>query len=301
MNIDPSPPVPSNSIITHTACRACSCPQGAFEYPKYACVRCGHDMDDHEDLLHHWNSKCDNVCERQYLVVSILALVRKTRVVIIRATPQTGKSTLLWLLGRHFLDEHKDLEPVHVLWKPKAERDNLRYEDYLMSQANEWKAINAKYRPKNDRARLVFLIDEAQGSYDEPEFWTNMLKNPNTRSQPMFILVCLYGARDTMDTYDWRNDSHASKIDSFQRIELRYSAPGRPRLLFTPEETAVSVKKWAISQRFILKDDVSGYLHTATDGHPGMIGLILGHFDLYFPQVMSTPSCLRQHQILGGG
>ena len=113
-----------------------------------------------------------------------------------------------------------------------------------------------------------------------------MLKNPNTRSQPLFVLVCLYGAADTLRIHDPTNESQASKIDSFRRIELRSSTPGRPCILFSPEETAISVKKWAISQKYKLKDDVPGYLHAATGGHPGMIGLILGHFDLYFPQVI---------------
>ena len=200
--------------------------------------------------------------------------------VIIRATPQTGKSTLLWLLGRHILDEHRDLEPIQVQWEPKAQRDGLPYQEFLTSKVVAWQRMNTGYRPPNPEARLIYLIDEAQGSYDEPDFWTNMVKNPNTKSSPLFVLVCLYGATDTLRVHGPINESQASKINSFRRIELRSSTPGRPCILFSPEETDVPVKKWAISQKFSLKDDVSGYLHAATGGHPGMLGLILGHFDL---------------------
>ena len=158
---DSSPRELADGVITHTACRACSCPQGLFQYPLYACIGCGHVMDSHEDLEHYWNSKCDNVCERPDLVTSILQLVRDTRVVIVRATPQTGKTTLLWLLGRHILDEHKDLEPILIQWERKAERDGLSYQEFLSHKATAWQRMNSKYRPPNPDARLIYLVDEA--------------------------------------------------------------------------------------------------------------------------------------------
>ena len=103
-----------NHAIMHWPCRFCSCPKGAFIYSINACTRCGHEMDDHEEYHHLWNLDCDFVCERQDLVAFILQLVRNTRVVIIRATPLVGKSTLLRLLGRHILDTQRDLESILI-------------------------------------------------------------------------------------------------------------------------------------------------------------------------------------------
>ena len=122
------------STITHWSCGLCSCTQGAFDCladPADTCIRCGHDMDNHEEGNHFWNSNCPHVCERQNLVASILRLLDSMRVVVIRATPQVGKTTLLWLLGRHVLDKRLDLEPVFVHWKPREERKNLPYLTFL--------------------------------------------------------------------------------------------------------------------------------------------------------------------------
>ena len=282
---EPASPNHVNYAIMHWPCRSCSCPKGTFNYPINACTRCGHEMDDHEENLHLWNPGCDFVCERQDLVASILQLVRDTRVVIIRATPLVGKSTLLKLLGRHILYTQSDLEPVFILWQPKSKRDHLRCDLYLQREESAWREINAKYRPSQSRARTIYLIDEAQGSYEEETLWGNMLKSRNTRSQPLFVLVCLYGAAGISHTGEPHAESQALCIDSLQRIELRQSTLGRPCMLFKPEETIITVKKWAIANRYLFHDGLPRYLHAATHGHPGMVGLILQYFQMCFPQV----------------
>ena len=278
----------SDSTLTHWPCRSCSCPQGAFNYPVDSCIRCEHAMDNHENFDHHWAPECDFVCQRPKLVHSILQLVRTTRVVVIRATPQVGKTTLLRLLGRHILYEEKDLEPVFILWEPQRQRGSLPYMQYLEQEKSTWQESNAKYRPYNPAATTIYLIDEAQDSYEEEAFWARTLKNPNTRQQSMFVLVCLYGATGVSRIREPNNESQALRMDRLQRVELRASASGCPYMLFKPEETVVTVQKWAIQNRLQLKDGVSEYIHSATDGHPGMVGLILQHFQILARQVIFT-------------
>ncbi|KAL9619029.1 MAG: hypothetical protein Q9160_006350 [Pyrenula sp. 1 TL-2023] len=277
-----------DSIITHSACRKCPCPQGAFDPPINACMRCGHDMDEHEEWDGYWNDGCDFVCERQELVDSVIRLVLETRVVVIRSTPQVGKTTLLRLLGRRILDKHQDLEPVFIHWMPRESRDHLPYDAYLLQEKSQWQQKNATYRPNNPEARPIYLIDEAQGSYDEVDLWALTLKNRNTRRQPLFILVCLYGANGISHAREPNIESQALKMDSLQRVELRPSKPGRLFMLFKPNETDITVQKWAITNKFKLKGDVSKFLHDATHGHPGMIGLILKHFEMFFSQLPDT-------------
>ena len=278
------PDIPDNAVM-HWPCRFCSCPKGVFNYPVNACIRCGHEMDDHEEYHHFWNPGCDFVCERQDLVASILHLVRNTRVVVIRATPLVGKSTLLKLLGRHILDTQRDLEPVFIYWEPKSKRDDLACDRYLQREESRWRSINAKYRPSQSTARTIYLIDEAQGSYEEETLWGQMLKSRNTRSRPMFVLVCVYGAAGISHTRESHVESQALCIDTLQRIELRQSTLGRPCMLFKPEETIITVEKWAIANRYTFENGLPQYLHAATDGHPGMIGLTLQYFEICFSQV----------------
>lgn len=278
----------SNPTLTHWPCQSCPCPRGAFRYPIDKCIRCGHTMGNHEDVQHRWNPGCDFVCERTDLVTSILQLARNTRVVVIRATPQVGKTTLLRLLGRHILYKESELEPVFIEWKDRRLRNGLPYEQYLEQKRLRWQKDNAKYRPHNPKATTAYLVDEAQNSYEEEHFWTRTLKCYDARQQSIFVLVCPYGAAGLSSKSEPDIISQALLVDCMQRVELRPSKIGCPYMLFRQQETDEIVQKWAIVNKFQLKAGVSEYLHAATDGHPGMIGLILKYFEFLSSQVISN-------------
>ena len=284
----PSPDRFDNTIV-HWACKDCSCPQGFFDYPVDCCKRCEHIMDRHEHVNRYLDPGCDYICERNNLTASIMRLLDVMRVVIIRATPQAGKTTLLLLLGLHVLYERRDLEPIWVHWETREQRKNLPYEQFLEENRLLYQERNAEFRPRNPNARTLYLIDEGQGSYEESNFWTKDLKNHNTRQKPMFVIVCLYGAdvsiRRSLDV-----ESQSLKVSSVQRVELRPSRTNNPYILFTLEETTIAIQKWAMLNKFELTDDVYQYLHTATDGHPGMVGFVLGYFDTCVRRVRNRHS-----------
>jgi hypothetical protein len=114
--------------------------------------------------------------------------------------------------------------------------------------------------------------------------WGRKLKNLGARDQPMFVLVCLYGADVTLSRHS-DIESQSLNINSIQRVDLRPSMTGNPHVLFTFEETTIVVKKWAISNKYQLMSGICEYLHTATDGHPGMMGLVLRQFEMRFLKV----------------
>lgn len=274
----------SKTALTHFACRACSCPQGAFDYLVDSCVRCGHDMDNHYEWDHPWGPGCDYACERQDLVASVLEMARELRVVVIRATPMVGKTTLLRLLGRHILYREHNLEPVFIDWRCRDKRDHLPYAQYLQQEASAWQERNATLRPNNPDARTIYLIDEAQGSYEEEGFWGATLKQRNTRATPIFVLVCLYGAAALSRTVEPNMESQAQLMDRIHRIELRQTGSG-PYMLFKPEETSEMVRKWGHQNKFDLGEGTDEYIHSATDGHPGAVGLLLQYFANCFKNV----------------
>jgi hypothetical protein len=118
-------------------------------------------------------------------------------VVHVRGTPTTGKSTLLNLLY-DYLKQHRPEYVVSILdsWKGYPGEDILDYDDYLMDYIkDDLTAPITKYDLRS-RADLVFLIDEAQSSYDDVGFWNSLIKE---RSQspglpgPKFVLFALYG------------------------------------------------------------------------------------------------------------
>lgn len=273
-----SSPVVSDSTITHWSCQTCSCPLGIFDYPVNSCIRCGHKMERHENMDSGWDPRCGYLCKREKLVTSIMRMLDSMRVIVIRSTPQAGKSVLLQLLGQHVLQERRELEPIFINWRTQEQRKNLPYPLYLKQQETYWRERNVGYRPCNPEAKTLYLIDEAQQSYEDQDFWTKELKNPFTRSQPLFVLVCLYGAEVSMGRSS-TTQSMSLSISPFQRIELRSSGIKNPSILFTLDETTIVVQKWAMFNQFELANNVCEYLHLATDGHPGMVGFVLRHFD----------------------
>lgn len=146
--------------------------------------------------------------------------------VVIRATPMVGKTTLLHLLGHHIVYQEQDLEPVLIDWRCREKRENLPYKQYLEQEASTWRERNATLRPNNPEARTMYLIDEAQGSYEEEEFWGWTLKQHNTRHSPMFVLVCLYGATALSSTADLNMESQAQLMDRMHRVDLSQTESG---------------------------------------------------------------------------
>ena len=213
-----------------------------------------------------WTPAPDFLCERDDLVTEVLKLVLMARVVAIRAPPQAGKTALLTLLGRRILHVKPALEPVKFDWQTRRSRKTRglesEYSQYLTNERLRAQRENAEYRSFNPGARTIYLVDEAQGSYEEEEFWNQTLKAHDTRSQPLFVLVCVHGRINDEPAIE----SRASRLDTFQRVELRPSEPGQLSILFKQDETRTVARKWSMIHHYEMDDDVPGYLHAATVG-----------------------------------
>lgn len=208
----------------------------------------------------------------------IVELLDIMKVVVIRATPQAGKSTLLYLRSNHVLYGRRHLEPVFIDWRKREWRGNSPYRAYLEQEKSWWQKKNAEYRPCNPGAKTLYLIDEGQQSYEEVDFWARDLKNPGTRGHAMFVVVCSYGA-DVAVSRVAEIESQSLQISAVQRVELCPSRTNNPHILFKLEETTEVVQKWATFHRYELTDDIYEYLHKATDGHPGMVDFVLLYFN----------------------
>lgn len=91
------------------------------------------------------------------------------------------------------------------------------------------------------------------------------------------MVACLYGADVSIGRAPGI-ESLSLNINAVQRVELRPSGTKNPYLLFTLEETTAVIQKWAMINKFELTEDLYQYLHTAIDGHPGMVKFVLDHF-----------------------
>jgi hypothetical protein len=211
---------------------------------------------------------------------------------VIRATPMVGKTALLQLIGYHVLHEERDLEPVYLIWENREKRKYGPFHEYLRRRELEWRERNSKLRPRNPNARSIFLIDEAQGSYEETEFWSKLKSTRVTRAQPLYVLVCVYGAAGISYKRDPDIELQAQRMHALQRVELRPSKSFHLCMLFQLDEVELIVNKFAMYNGYQVDQGVGRYLYSATEGHPGMVGLLLSHIT-NLTKTVSLPN-LRQ-------
>lgn len=250
-------------------------------------------MEHQDDLLTPWSPAIDYPCERQELVTSVLKRVREIRVVVIRATPQVGKTTLLNLLGRYIVHNSPDLEPVYMEWKMREDRKHVPYEEYMEQAKQKYIKINAKQRKvhgttqSQGKAKTIFLIDEAQFSYEEDKLWTLLSKNKkNTREGALYVLVCVYGAEGVSHAHQTHIESQALQMHALHRIELRPTKHYPDSMLFTVRETSNVIDKWAMGSRIPIEKGVEEYVFATTEGHPGMVGMLTSFTKILYDKVI---------------
>jgi hypothetical protein len=175
---------------------------------------------------------------------------------IIHATPMVGKTSLLQLLGYHILHQEPDLEPVYLIWENREKSKNFLHAEFLQEHKLEWQKKNMKVRPRNPNAQQVYLIDEAEGSYEDEGFWCMLKDCRNTKTQPLFVLVCVYGLAAGI-SYQRDSDivSQALRMYYLQQIELRSSSALDPCLLFRKNEVDLAVKKFAFTMAINLRKE----------------------------------------------
>ncbi|KAI4280404.1 MAG: hypothetical protein L6R38_004499 [Xanthoria sp. 2 TBL-2021] len=122
--------------------------------------------------------------ERKKLVTNTVKLLKEKVVIVIRAPPQCGKTTLLSLIAREILTNISHLEPVCTRWERRTYDDNKTYYEVLESPRAEARVANQALREtlKTDGhdftgyRRPVYLIDDAENTYDEVAFWDQSLQ-----------------------------------------------------------------------------------------------------------------------------
>lgn len=114
-----------------------------------------------------------NFIRREATVAAFFAQLQDVRVIHVRGTPTSGKTTLSLLLHDYILCTRSDIEVIWQLW-------------------SETESIN--WLKWTNREKTVIIIDEAQASYNDVRFWANLVKPvADTRFGPMIALFCSYG------------------------------------------------------------------------------------------------------------
>ena len=213
--------------------------------------------------------------QRKITVVALWERLRQVRVIHVRGTPASGKSTLARLLGE-FVRATEPGIPVHLFTWPCAFPDGLTtlspYYHMLNSIIGRPKMLDDWFKMQD----TLLIIDEAQESYKYLNLWNDFLKRLPSRG-PMVALFSSYGSPC------WKplEDLTPITFHPNQRVSIRRS-PQNPdlALFFTRAEFDDVVDRFCkyhgeLGQAFILAQDLKNYIWEFTSGHPAGVRTIL--------------------------
>ena len=213
------------------------------------------------------------ICPRTDTVEKLATILDEERVVHVRGTPSSGKTTLAILLWKYYRERRERvvfLDGWHNVGNPRT---------HLV---NECKACGyyGIEPPTLTDANVVFVFDEAQQSYNDSRLWTGIIKTQSgSHGGPRICLFSSYGSPDTGLT-QYPFGSTPVHFGPSQRISITSShlaENGRVCLFYSPEEFEDVVSRRCSDQtkKFELDPAARKYLYSITNGHPGATDALL--------------------------
>ncbi|OJJ97144.1 hypothetical protein ASPACDRAFT_62845 [Aspergillus aculeatus ATCC 16872] len=183
-------------------------------------------------------------CPRQDTVSKLAAAVDSENAVLVRGTPATGKTVLCRLLREYYLDHKRNVYLLPLWGRQEA------------PPGSPWTQFGWRLRQRDPEfdptwasvpAKTVILIDEAQGSYRDLNFWNTVIKDVQSGLRLGDIKICLFAYYGHPVTgVDWRDLDYAYTPTTFGIASHITLAP-RPGLysvnigLFTPKTNYVKL------------------------------------------------------------
>jgi hypothetical protein len=191
----------------------------------------------------------------------------------VRGTPASGKTTLALLLRDYYLENNRKVFLLRT-WKPL---ENFYGKDPWDRFALFLQHKCPGHSPMDFfSSKTVIIIDEAQESYKDEEFWNTIIKERHSKEGKdiRLCLFCSYGSPLTgLDTQCFTPVNFGSP----QRITLTpqpQECSPQIGLFFTQDEFNDTVSRLATyryQEIFTLDEEAQSYLFTVTNGHPGSV------------------------------
>ncbi|KDQ06792.1 hypothetical protein BOTBODRAFT_181262 [Botryobasidium botryosum FD-172 SS1] len=202
---------------------------------------------------------------RQGLVETLLHKLEHFKLVQVRGTPASGKTTLKKLLQVHLLEQRPDAL-VYVCSSRPAQAPDLHWTDRFRTRLSR---PRGELFPPNKRCYLLF--DEAQDSYWDTRLWNEFLKDVQDPSSHIHVIIfCYYGSPSPYP------NSLSGVTTLFMqpeaRISLQPSVDGDIGLFFTRAEYYQELlPRFPHRIPLDLNADFIDAVHRWTSGHVGFI------------------------------
>ena len=219
------------------------------------------------------------ICPRTDTVEKLAELLDKKRVVHVRGTPCSGKTTLAMLLWDYYRERGERvvfLNGWHNVRNPRI---------HLVDECNAYGYYGVEPHTLT-KANVVFIFDEAQQSYDNGDLWSGIIKTQSgSHAGPKICLFSSYGSPATGPT-DHPSKTTPIHIGPSQRISITASRFASVCLFYSREEFEDVVNRRCSNptSKFELDPAAREYLYSITNGHPGATDALL---DFIFMVCMS--------------
>lgn len=144
------------------------------------------------------------------------------RVVHVRGSPASGKTTLAYLLSRYY-HQRNVLSVIISDWP----RDYCHsYTDVLVRCANDAGYRSATTSNLRD-SYIVFILDEAQMTYHDSGLWSGLIKTQNNRQfRPRVCVFSSYGGSPPGGADDFSLGSPLGYLGVQKRVSITGSRAG---------------------------------------------------------------------------
>lgn len=207
--------------------------------------------------------------------MELAAILDDERIVLVRGTPASGKSTLAYLLYEYY--NKKNVATVLISSWPKS--SEAKGFEFLLQQAHVWGYSDVTRGNIIDK-NIVWILDEAQMSYEDAELWLGFIKFQHGRlSGPRICAFSSYGS-PSAGPQEFGLGSPLVQLGIQQRVSITRSLiQGSPSisLFYSRNEFDDVLTRICNDYRcpMHLEADASDYIFSLTSGHPGAVVSIL--------------------------
>lgn len=211
------------------------------------------------------------ICPRTQTVESLVNLLAKHGVVLVRGTPASGKSVLAQLLTSLLIQQ--GMPAVYIRsWNAST---NISVAEYLSTECHN---VDLEISANGILgSNVVFVIDEAHLTYEVADLWYGFVKQQlDMQSGPQFCLFSAYGSPT-------RGTTNRQKTPLFIPAHMRVSllpSYGGPDLGLCLEESEFRNVLDRDREKLELDADAQDFIYRITNGHVGMVKAVLSYLEM---------------------
>ncbi|KAA8895773.1 hypothetical protein FN846DRAFT_817875 [Sphaerosporella brunnea] len=205
--------------------------------------------------------------------------LRKHRVIHVRGTPTSGKTTLTKLLKRFVEVNLPHMTVVSFSWRGNAPVDWVfKPYDWLIPKFSA-----CSYQGDlNDYGNVLLIVDEAQNSYRFASFWNELIKYQaqGVKEGPYIALFSSFGSPSAGTSQTEDDYTTPPHLKAEQRVSMRPLPDNNPAvsLYLTRSEfseVVLRAKTNAEGLHFSVSKKVEDFLFDVSAGHPGCTSALL--------------------------